>query len=603
MVDILYRDLVDVYEKIGATSKRLEMTDLLVSLLSKTPPKIVDKVVYLTQGKLYPDFIGLELGLAEKLIARAIAQAAGTTPQRVDAEYKTSGDIGLTAEKILSTAKQITLLDYTSRPGGELTVEGVYQTLEEIAKTSGEGSQNLKISLIVNLLKTASPLEARYLLRTVAGQLRLGVADMTIIDALAIAFGGGKKNRDAVERAYNLSSDLGLIAGEIVTNGLSSLKRFKPKVGMPIRPMLAERLASPQEILEKLGGHFTAEFKYDGERIQAHKKGSKVDLFSRRLERISNQYPDAQKLVAESISAREAIVEAEAVAVNTDTGDLLPFQELMHRRRKREVSAMMESYPIALFFFDILFSDGKDTALSPYPQRRAILQETVKVSDHAQVAESMGISTVKEFEDFFETAIEAGCEGLMCKSIAENSIYKAGARGWLWIKYKRDYSSELTDSLDLVVVGAFAGRGKRAGSYGALLVAAYEEKADLFQTVCKVGSGFTDEDIARLPEILEPYKRPHRHSRVDSKMQADVWFTPVIVLEVTGAEITLSPLHTCAFNFVREGSGMAIRFPRFTGKLRSDKTPEDATTVKEVIEMYKEQKKVIASKPIAHEGP
>ena len=599
-MDMLYREVVDVYEKIEATTKRLEMTDLLVGMLAHTPRETIRRVVYLTQGKLYPDFVGLELGLAEKMVARAIAKAAATNVQQVDSEYRKSGDIGLAAENILSRIKQVTLLDYTTREGQVgLTVERVYQTLEEIAKTVGEGSQNQKIGLISNLLKVASPIEARYLLRTVTGQLRLGVADMTIIDALAVAFGGGKENRDAVERAYNLSSDLGSIAEEIAGKGLLALKRAKPVVGSPIRPMLAERLASPKEILEKFGGEFVAEFKYDGERIQAHKNGTKVDLFSRRLERITDQYPDAQRLVAESIGLTKAIVEAEAVAVNPDTGDLLPFQELMHRRRKREVDATMESYPIALFFFDILYANKKDTALQPYTERRKILEKAVKVTDRARIAESRRISTIGEFEEFFEIAIEAGCEGLMCKSLADNSIYKAGARGWLWIKYKRDYSSELTDSLDLVVVGAFFGRGKRAGSYGALLMAAYDAKTDTFQTVCKVGTGFTDQDIARLPPLLEPLKIPHRHSRVDSKMQPDVWFTPGMVLEITGAEITLSPIHTCAFNLIRNGSGMAIRFPRFTGKLRTDKKPEDSTTAKEVIEMYHEQKKVIRARPIA----
>ncbi len=593
-----YRDLVDAYEKIEGTSKRLEMTDLLVSLLAKTPLEIIDKLVYLTQGKLYPDFAGVELGLAEKMAARAIAQAAGLTQPRVETEYKKLGDIGLAAEKVLSEMKQVTLLDFSAkRRRGGLTVKKVYETLEKIAETTGEGSQDLKIKLLANLLKDSSPLEAKYLLRTVTGSLRLGVADMTIIDALAVAFCGGKENRDEVERAYNRSSDLGLIAKAVAKQGLAGLRRFKAKVGIPIRPMLAERLPSPEEILEKLGGKCIAEFKYDGERIQAHKNGREVELFSRRLEKISGQYPDAQRVVAESIGLKEAIVEAEAVAVNPDTGDLLPFQELMHRRRKHGVDATIMSYPVALFFFDILYADGEEIAPKSYPRRRKLLESVVKESERARVAEFREVSSVKEFEDFFEIAIESGCEGLMCKSIADNSVYQAGARGWLWIKYKRDYSSELTDSLDLVVVGAFLGRGKRAGSYGALLMAAYDEEADLFRSVCKVGSGFTDEDIQRLPKLLESLELPHRHSRVDSKMQPDVWFTPSMVLEVTGAEITLSPLHTAAISVIRQGSGMAVRFPRFTGKLRTDKKPEDATTIKEVIEMYRQQKKVIRAEP------
>lgn len=589
-----YAELVAVYEEIEATSKRLEMTDLLVGLLKKTPSEFMDKLVYLTQGKLYPDFVGIELGLAEKLVARAIALAGGTSLARVESEYKKRGDIGLAAEETLTSSRQVTLLDFTPRRKGEpLTVEKVYRTFEEIARSAGEGSQDMKISLLSNLLKDASPKEAKYLLRTVTGRLRLGVADMTIVDALAVAFCGGKKNRDIVERAYSLSSDLGLTSKEVATNGLAGLRRFKPQVGMPIRPMLAERLATPQEILDKFGGQCIVEYKYDGERVQAHKNGSEVTLFSRRLERISDQYPDAQELVSKSISLKRAIAEAEAVAINADTGDLLPFQDLMHRRRKHEVETTMEEYPVALFFFDVLYADGRDLTQSPYPQRRKDLEGIVKENDRVHVAQQRVVSNVKEFEDFFEIAIEAGCEGLVCKSVSNESVYQAGARGWLWIKYKRDYSSELTDSLDLVVIGAFLGRGKRAGSYGALLMAAYDKDADIFRTICKVGSGFTDEDLHKLPGLLMPFRTQHKHGRVDSKMQPDAWFTPGVVLEVTGAEITLSPLHTCGLDLIRNGSGLAVRFPRFTGKLRSDKKPEDATTVSEVLEMYREQKKVV----------
>jgi DNA ligase-1 len=201
---------------------------------------------------------------------------------------------------------------------------------------------------------------------------------------------------------------------------------------------------------------------------------------------------------------------------------------------------------------------------------------------------------VKELEKFFLEAIENGCEGLVCKSIAKDSIYQAGARGWLWIKYKRDYKSEMTDTVDLVVVGAFHGRGKRAGTYGALLLAAYNSEKDVFETVTKCGTGFTDEDLAKLPKMLQKHKITHKHSRVQSIIEADVWFEPVVVIEVLGAEITLSPIHVCAMDVIRKGSGLAIRFPRFTGNYRLDKSAEDATTIEEIIEMYKGQLKKIA---------
>ncbi|MEM2455114.1 MAG: ATP-dependent DNA ligase, partial [Candidatus Bathyarchaeia archaeon] len=201
----------------------------------------------------------------------------------------------------------------------------------------------------------------------------------------------------------------------------------------------------------------------------------------------------------------------------------------------------------------------------------------------------------EDLERFFEEAVEAGCEGLVCKSLSKDSVYQAGARGWLWIKYKRDYKSEMTDTVDLVVVGAFYGRGKRAGKYGALLLAAYNHDNDTFETICKCGSGFTDEDLENLPKMLEPYKINHKHPRVNSEIEADVWFVPKVVIEVIGAEITLSPIHTCAKDVIRKGSGLAIRFPRFTGRYRTDKSAEDATTISEIIEMYKRQLKKIES--------
>jgi len=595
MADLEYSVLAEFYEKIEGTSRRIAMTEYLVALLKKTPVEVIDKIIYLTQGKLRPDYEGVELGVAEKLAMRAIAQATGAGLKEVEAEYKRSGDVGLVAQRLLSRRRAVSITDFFGVPQEAkkpLTVSKVYETLMRIAKASGPGAQDTKITLLTSLLREASPAEAKYILRTVTGKLRLGIADMTILDALAIAFAGSKAARPVVERAYNMHPDLGYIAKTLATGGLEAIKSIGITVGIPVLPMLAERLSDPKEILEKLGGACIAEYKYDGERVQAHKKGSEVVLFSRRLENITHHYPDVVDMVRNNVNASEAIVEGEIVAVNPDTGEMLPFQELMHRRRKYEVEKAMEMYPVVLFLFDLLYLDGVNYIDKPYPERRKKLEEIVTVDDKVRLAEAKIVKTPEELELFFEQAIADGCEGVMCKSIRGDSIYQMGARGWLWIKFKRDYRYEMTDTVDLVVVGAFHGRGRRAGTYGALLMAAYSPKEDVFKTVCKVGSGFTDEDLAKLPELLEPYKLPHRHPRVVSKMEADVWFVPAVVLEIIGAEITLSPLHTCALGAVRPNAGLAIRFPRFTGKYRFDKSPEQATTEEELIEMYKAQRKV-----------
>ncbi len=229
------------------------------------------------------------------------------------------------------------------------------------------------------------------------------------------------------------------------------------------------------------------------------------------------------------------------------------------------------------------------------PHRRKELERIVKNSDRVTPATHKVVSSPKELEDFFEEAIAEGCEGLMCKSISKDSVYQAGSRGWLWIKYKRDYKSEMTDTVDLVVVGAFHGRGKRVGTYGALLLATYNNKNDTFETVTKCGTGFTDKDLATLHETLQKHIIPKKNSRVVSMLQADVWFEPSLVLEILGAEITLSPIHPSAMDSIRKGAGLAIRFPRFTGKYRTDKSPEDATTSKEIVEMYRGQLKKISN--------
>ena len=584
-----YAVIADAYEKIEATTKRLEMTDLLVDLLKKTPKNVIAKVVYLTQGKLYPDFVGLEIGVAEKLAIKALARASGRSQREIEEDLQRSGDIGETAQKLLAKKKQTTFFQKA------LTTQHVYATLDKMAKTSGSGAVDSKMALLAGLLSDASPREAKYIIRTVTSKLRLGIADMTVLDALAVAYGGGKESRELIERAYNISSDLGRVANLVSEKGLAGIEKFQVMVFEPIRPMLAERLSSPEEILEKLGGKCIAEYKYDGERVQAHKKGNEVVLYSRSMERISDQYPDAVELVRENVKADEAILEAECVAVDIETSELLPFQELMHRRRKYGVKEAMEHYPVALFMFDALYVDGKDLTLDAYPVRRKLLEKVLKESDRVKAAKQMKTGSEKELEDFFEKAIEDGCEGLICKSVGANSVYQAGARGWMWIKYKRDYRSEMTDTVDLVVVGAFHGRGKRAGTYGALLLAAYNRETDTFETVTKLGTGFTDDDLKKLPKVLRTHVVSRKPSRVQSTLTADVWFEPEVVLEVLGAEITLSPIHVCALDSIRKGSGLAIRFPRFTGKYRTDKTAEDATTSTEIVEMYRDQLKQIGA--------
>jgi DNA ligase-1 len=580
--------LAEAFEKIEATTKRLEITSLLVDLIRETSKDEIGKVAYLIQGKLYPDYMGIELGLAEKLLTKAVADVTGKTESQTDVDYKKTGDLGLTVERLLQKKSQVALFKR------RLDVVTVYDTFDKIGHASGSGSVDLKIRLLTSLLNDASPMEGKYIARMALGRLRLGVGDMTVLDALAIAYGGDKVAREPIERAYNLSSDLGYVAEVLARDGLDGIKKFKITVGRPIRPMLCERLPSASEILEKLGGVGAAEYKYDGLRVQAHIGPKAVHLFSRRLENITDQFPDVARLLQSSIKAKEAIVEGECVGVDPHTGDMLPFQVISQRRgRKYEIEQMAEEVPVTIFLFDILYLNGKDLTLTPYLERRKELVKITEPSQHVTVAEQMEARDPAKLEVLMDEAVAAGCEGLVVKNTSDQSIYQAGARGWLWIKYKRSYKAEVQDTFDLVPVGAFAGRGRRAGSYGALLMAVYNHESDVFETLCKLGSGFTDQDLANLPRMMEPSLDKQRHPRVNSLMQPDVWFVPSMVLEVAADEITLSPLHTCGRDSVRSGSGLALRFPRFTGNWRKDKGPEDATTSQEVLEMYKKQLKKI----------
>jgi len=587
-----YAAIAETYQLIEGTTKRLEMTDYLVELFKKTPPDVIDKVIYLTQGKLYPDYLGIELGIAEKLAIRALAKTTGLKEKTINEMLKKSGDLGSVAEEAIKKKKQMTLFSFQEEK--KLTVEKVYENFDKIARAEGEGSQEKKIQYLAELLNLSSPLEAKYIIRTVEGKLRLGIADMTILDALSVAFGGTKELRSFVERAYNIHPDLGYIARKLAEEGIEGVKKIKIQLGIPIRAMLAERLPSLEEILAKMGGRAAFEYKYDGMRIQAHVGEERIWLYSRRLENLTSQFPDVVNAIKEAFKGREGIFDGEAVPVDVNTGELLPFQVVSHRRgRKYGIEKAIEEYPVVLFLFDILYLDGEDLTSRSYPERREILERVIEETERVKFAHRLISSNIEEIKEFFNKAIEDGCEGLVAKNIGKESIYRAGAREFLWIKYKRDYKVEMGDTVDLVVVGAFAGKGKRRGTYGALLMAAYNPKKDRFETVCKLGSGFTDEQLAYLPKKFEELKIEKMHPRVYSEMDADYWFVPKVVLEVIGAEITLSPTHTCARDVVEKGSGLAIRFPRFTGRWRDDKSPEEATTTQELVEMYKNQIKKI----------
>jgi len=580
--------LSESFNKMESTRKRLELTQYLVELFKKTPHDVISKIVYLIQGKLRPDFEGIELGVAEKLAIRAISKSSGIPIKKIEEEYRKSGDLGHASSIILEQKTQTTFLVE------DITVERVYETLFKIAKLGGSRSQDMKIKYISSLLNDATPLEASFILKILLGTLRLGIAENTVMDALAVAFTEEKENRKKLQYAYNVSSDLGKVAETIATKGLEGIEKFEITLFNPIRPMLADRVKSEAEAIEKMGNEFAAEYKLDGERVQLHIEGDKVMLFSRSLENIESYYPDIIEKIPRNIQADNIILEAEAVAINENTGEFLPFQELMHRRRKYKIEKAVTEYPISVNFFDVLYCNGKNCIKLSYKERRETLEKHVKEDKFAKYIPMRIVKNENEIEDFMENSINAGSEGLMLKML--DKPYQAGSRGSHWLKLKREYRNELGDSLDLVVIGGYFGKGRRTGNYGTLLLATYDEDEDTFPSICKVGTGFSDDSLDQLYQILHPKVSIKKNPRVISEMEADVWFEPELVIEVVASEITLSPIHKAAMNTIRKDSGLALRFPKFTGKIRVEKAVEDASTNEEIITLYKGQKKIAHDK-------
>ncbi len=576
--------VAEIFEKMENTTKRIELTNILVELLKKTPKKIIPNAVYLLQGIIRPNFEGVELGIAEKLAIRAISKSSGLSIKKIEDDYRKVGDLGLTASNILKLKTQTT---FTAE---KITLERVYETLFKIAKLEGKGSQDLKMKHISSLLNDATPLEAKFVLKILLGTLRLGVAENTVMDALAIAFTGKKENKERIENAYNVSSDLGKVSQMVATNGIDGIKKFKISLFSPIRPMLADRVKSEKEAIKKMPELFSAEYKLDGERVQIHKQSDKIILFSRRLENITQYYPDIVENIGKSLNVNEGIFEAEIVPINENTGDFLPFQELMHRRRKYKLDEAVSQYPITVNFFDVLYFDNKDCLNLEYSERRKILEKLVNEDNFSKLVPMLFVKNENEIEDFLENSINAGCEGLMLKT--PSAPYRAGTRGSNWLKLKREYRNELGDSFDLIVIGAYFGRGRRTGLYGTLLLATYNPEKDNLPSICKVGTGFTDESLDQLYQILSNNVTLKKNSRIVSEMEADVWFEPKLVLEIVASEITLSPIHKTGLDLIRKNSGFALRFPKFTGKIRYEKAVEDASTVEEVLTLYKRQSKI-----------
>jgi len=576
MTDIKLSKLAEVFTHLEKTSSSLAMIDILADFFLKISPQEAKISAYLLRGELTPSYEGLEIGLADKMVMRAISRSENIDVEKVKSLFKKTGDLGLVIEELRENKR-----------GGELTIKKAFENLIEIAKTTGEGSQEKKIDLLVNLLSKTSGQEAKYIIRTILRTLRLGVGEMTFLYGLSKAFGDGKKQKEILEYAFNVLSDLGEVAYAVSKLGIKKIAEIKPKIGVPIRMMLANRIQELEEIKKHVSGSVSVEDKYDGERIQAHiRKNGEIALFSRRQEKITHQYPDIIKGLKMAFHGQEAIVEGEVVPLDEKKDKILPFQILMSRRRKHGIEEYLKKIPVRYFLFDLLYLDGKNYLRQPLEKRRLALERFFKKTGPIDFGKYTITDDLSEIEAYFSDSIKRGNEGVMIKDYS--GIYQAGTRGWLWIKFKKEYKKELADTFDLVVVGGLYGAGRRAKTYGSLLAASYDPKTNKYYSFTKVGTGFTDETLAQLPKMLNRYKLDEKHKLVETNMDVNVWFEPKVVMEVSGAEITVSPVHMVAKDKIKRG-GLALRFPKF---LRwREKTPEDTTTIKEIYDLYKAMKK------------
>ena len=574
--------------ELGRTTKRLEKIDILSIFFKKIKENKyyddLDKIIYLLQGQLVSNIKQFpKMGIAEKMLIEALSVHSGINKKKIKEVLIKKGDIGAAAELILSKKKQQTsLIDFgksgpTEYPSLEIT--DLYSELIKIAKTEGSGSHDIKLGILRGLMGKFSPLENKYLLRIITSTLRIGVSTQTIIDGLAIGFSGSKENRDIIERAFNLHPDLGDVTLILAEEGIDEVNKIDISYGTPVRMMLASRVPYP-EIITKLGAPFTAEYKLDGERLQIHKQNGKIQLFSRRLLDISEQYPDVCEAIRENIRCNNVIIEGEVVAMDPFYEKMLPFQVLSKRRRVHDIENIAKEVPVCVFLFDLLKYEEESYIDKSFSERRKILEEILVERDDLRLVKSISINSTEELLDFFNTARKEGTEGIMAKSIKENSIYQAGNRGFIWIKLKGLEGGKLKDSVDVVLVGAFYGRGRRKGVYGTYIGAVYDPENDTFEAFTRVASGLTDDIMESLMSDIKQYEVKKKPNYVICNETPDVWFKPEVVIEIIGDEITVSEKFSSL--------GYSMRFPVFQ-RLRPEKGPKDITNVKEIIELYKTQ--------------
>lgn len=573
-----FKDLAVYLEQIENTSSSNEIIVLTAEMIQELTPEEVPFALYLMLGILGPAYDTVEFGLSDKLVARAVAHALGRDITEIGHSYKQTGDLGSVYAEV------------GNRISKNLSIAEVYEQLHKIAHINGKGSVDTKINTLAQLLHSLDQLEGKYVIRIILERLRTGLADAKILDALSWVLAGDKSLRKDIEGAYNVLPDIGKVAQRVLKDGVKGLTHVTATPGTPIRPAQSERLPTPAHIVEKLG-IFAVEPKMDGFRVQIHVFGKgderQVRLFSRNLNEMTHMFPDIVEAAAK-LPVQEGIFDSEAVAFNPDTTEYLPFQDTVKRRRKHGVEEMSIRVPLRVFLFDMLYLNGQALLDTPAGERFAYLtaldystQSVIEVTRHDVVNSEVQLRTL------FDLYVSEGLEGVMCKKL--EAEYQAGSRNFNWVKYKRATDQALNDTVDVVVMGYYAGQGQRNRfGIGAFLVGVHDEESGMFQTLAKIGTGLSDEqwkDMKQRLDLCRTDDAPKTYA-VHQNLAPDVWTLPKVVVEVAADEITRSPIHTAAKGEgTLNGSGLALRFPRLV-RVRDDKNPFDTTTPAELLSMY-----------------
>jgi DNA ligase 1 len=569
-----FADLASSLDRMEATSSRNELVRILSDVYQACSVDELGPITYMIQGRLAPFFEPVEIGLGAQLLIAAIATAYGVPKEDVAKLNRQTGDLGLTVQRLGPTSKR-----------DSPSVVEVHHRLSEIAGASGPGSQQRKLDGYTSLLGDLDCTSAKHLVRITLGKMRLGIGDPTVLDALSFAKKGDRSLRGVLEAAYNRTSDLGLIARTLWERGEAGLDALKVRAGHPLRPQLAERLPNPEAVIKKLGT-VGVQPKYDGLRVQIHKDANEVRIFSRNLESMTEMFPELVA-AASGLKVDSVILDGEAIAYNPESEEFVPFQETTARRRKEGIAEFATQAPMRAFVFDVMFRDGSDLTQLPYERRFEIAQGLLRESDTLLTAPLMKTDSADVLTRELLDNISRGLEGVVAKRL--DSTYQAGARNFNWVKLKRNTSGQLSDTIDVVLLGYYQGKGKRSEfGAGALLAGVYDTDKDEFVTISKLGTGLSDQgwrDMHRRLVSLEVAEKP---PRVNSTFVPDVWLQPAIVVEVLADEITPSPRHTAGMT--ADQPGFALRFPRIVSLRTDDKKAEDATSVREIREMFEQQR-------------